>query len=75
MMVDKKPKEFYTLALKYTQEAKEVSRLIGHICFNNYFVSKQIGKILLKGLNHVTEIELTPFLAPMGVFLTIDDSY
>lgn len=40
MMVDKKPKEFYTLALKYTPEAKEVSQLIGHICFNNYFVSK-----------------------------------
>lgn len=73
MMVDKKPKEFYTLALKYTQEADEVSQLMGHICFNNYFVSRNIGKILLKGLNHVTEIELAPFLNPMGVYLTIDD--
>ena len=73
MMVDKKPKEFYTLALKFTKEAKEVSQLIGHICFNNYFVSKYIGKILLKGLNHVNEIELSPFLGPMGVYLTIDD--
>jgi hypothetical protein len=52
-----------------------VSQLLGHICFNNYFVSKQIGKILLKGLNHVTEIELAPFLTPFGVFLTIDDKY
>lgn len=73
MMVDKKPKEFYTLALKFTQQAKEVANLIGHICFNNYFVSKNIGKILLKGLNHVNEIELSPFLGPMSVFLTIDD--
>lgn len=75
MMVDKKPKEFYSLALKNTQEAKEVSQLIGHICFNNYFVSKNIGKILLKGLNNVTEIELAPFLIPMGVYLAINDAY
>jgi hypothetical protein len=75
MMVDKKPKEFYTLALKYTQEADEVSHLMGHICFNNYYLSKNIGKILLKGLNHTTEIELAPFLNPMGVYLSIDDQY
>jgi hypothetical protein len=29
----------------------------------------------LKGINQVTEIELSPFLSPMGVYLTIDDSY
>ena len=58
MLVDKKPKEFFSLALKYTQEAKEIAHMIGHLCWNNYAFSRRIGKTILQGLNHVTEIEL-----------------
>ena len=75
MLVDKKPKEFFSLALKYTQESKEIAQMIGHLCWNNYAFSRRVGKTILQGLNNVTEIELQPFLGCLSVYLSLDDQF
>ena len=75
VLVDRRPKEFYNMVLKNTQEAASVAQLIGHLCWKNYETSRRFGKIILKGLNNVNVGELKPFVEVMIVYLSIQDEY
>jgi hypothetical protein len=75
MMIDKRSKEFFTSALKYTMEQVQVAELIGHLCWFNHAFSRKIGKAILHGLNNVTIEELKPFIVVMEVYLTVQDMW
>ena len=75
MMLEKRSKEFFNIALKNTQEADNVGLLVGHLCWNNYEVSRRFAKFLLRGLNSTSENEVKPFVQVMKVFLGLNDIY
>ena len=74
-LMDKRSKDFFSIALKNTQESRNVALLIGHLCYSNYEVSRRFGKIILKGLNSTNEMEVKPFVDCMTVYLSLDDEF
>ena len=74
-MCDKRSKDFYSVALKNTQESKSVATLIGHLCWGNYEASRRFGKLILKGLNNTDELEVKPFVDCMMIYLSLDDQF
>jgi len=74
-MLEKRSKEFYSVALKNTQEAHSVALLIGHLCWNNFEASRRFGKLILRGLNNTNEVEVKPYVECMKVYLSLADMY
>ena len=72
-MCDKRSKDFFSVALKNTQESKNVAALIGHLCWGNYEASRRFGKLILKGLNNTNELEVKPYVDCMISYLSLDD--
>ena len=75
LLLEKRLKEFYTIALKYSSESQSVAWLIGHLCWGNYEISRRFGKIILKGLNNTNELEVRPYVECMKVYLSLEDQY
>lgn len=75
LMFGKRAKEFYNIALKNTQESQHIAWLIGHLCWGNYEVSRRFGKLILKGLNAVNELEVKPYVDCMKVYLALNDQF
>ena len=75
VLLDRRPKEFYNMVLRNTQEAASIAQLIGHLCWKSYETSRRFGKIILKGLNNVNVGELKPYIEVMVVYLSIQDEY
>jgi len=73
LLLEKRFKEFFTIALKHTQESQHVAWLIGHLCWNNYEISRRFGKIILKGLNNTNEMEVRPYVECMKLYLSLED--
>jgi len=74
-LIDKRSKDFFNIALKNTQESQNIAQLIGHLCYGNYEVSRRFGKIILKGLNNINEMEVKPFVTCMIVYLSLEDEF
>ena len=75
VLLDRRPKEFYNMVLRNTQEAAAIAQLIGHLCWKNYETSRRFGKIILKGLNNVNVVELKPYVEVMIAYLSLQDEY
>lgn len=74
-MCDKRAKDFFSVALKNTQESKSVALLIGHLCWGNFEASRRFGKLILKGLNNTNELEVKPYVDCMTIYLALDDQF
>ena len=75
VMADKRSKDFFNIALKNTQESRHVAHMIAHLCWGNYEISRRFGKIILKGLNNTSEMEVKPFVECMTAYLSLDDQF
>ena len=75
LLLEKRFKEFFNIALKHTQEAPSIAALLGHLCWGNYEISRRLGKVILRGLNNTNELEVRPFVECMKVYLGLEDSY
>ena len=75
VMVEKRSKDFFNIALKNTQESRHVAHMIGHLCWGNYEISRRFGKIILRGLNSTSELQVKPFVDCMTAYLSLDDQF
>ena len=54
----KRHKKFFEMMLTTEYNSKELAKIVGHICWKNYEISRKIGKSLILGINKVASRDL-----------------
>ena len=67
-ITEKRTKAFWEIGISFAMSAEALEAiclLMAHCCYNNFDVSKKLGKILIVGLNKTNADEVKPFAVAM----------